>query len=87
MADRVILASAMMIYLLYRRRKRRKQRKIKRTVWVREIFREEQRKKYGQFHTLVKEIRLGDRESYFRLVVKILLKINVALLLMYHTNA
>ena len=54
-------------YLLLKRRiRRRKQLQAKnvRRMWVREIFKERERK--GIFHTLVQEMALGDRESYFR---------------------
>ena len=34
---------------------------------VRDILKE--RMQYGQFHTLLQEARLHDRESFFRLVV------------------
>ena len=43
------------------RKKRRKHR-----FWVRKIFR--QRDQKGVFSTLLRELRLGDRENFFRLV-------------------
>ena len=52
----------MLAYRFLRGRARR--RKVKRSVWVRGIFMK--RKERGTFHTLVQEMRLNDRESYFR---------------------
>ena len=48
---------------LYQRRRRQRKRKA-RTVWVREIFK--RRKTQGEFHNLVQEMRLCDRESHFK---------------------
>ena len=41
-------------------------KKRHRNVWVRDIFK--QREQYGLFHTLVRELELGDREYYFKYV-------------------
>ena len=70
-AAEVFFAVAVILYVLFRRRRRRmlendRNQKRKRKMWVRSIFRERQRKTYGHFHSLVKELRLGDREYYFR---------------------
>ena len=54
-------------YILLKRRLCRKaERKArkKRSLWVRQIYR--QREESGIYHTLVQEMALGDRESYFR---------------------
>ena len=46
------------------RRRRRKKNIKPRRFWIRDIFR--RRKTSGEFHNLVRELRLGDRELYFR---------------------
>ena len=55
------------IFVIHRKRMRRnrKQAKSKR-FWVRDIFRA--RAQQGEYNNLVRELRLGDRELYFRLV-------------------
>ncbi|XP_057294525.1 uncharacterized protein LOC130623036 [Hydractinia symbiolongicarpus] len=60
----------LLIYLGYillkrssRREAERKARK-KRSIWVRQIYK--QREECGIYHTLVQEMALGDRESYFK---------------------
>ena len=66
MATDVVLIIWIMIFILRRRRRRSllsKKRKKKR-FWVREIFR--RRETQGDFYNLVKELRLCDREYYFR---------------------
>lgn len=47
----------------FRRKAKRKARK-KRSIWVRKIYK--QREECGIYHTLVQEMTLGDRESYFK---------------------
>ena len=64
--DVVVICSWLMIFILWRRRRRlliSKQRKKKR-FWMRDIFRK--RESQGDFFNLVKELRLSDREYYFR---------------------
>ena len=59
-------------YLVLKRRIRRaKQLRAKyvRKMWVKDIFKERERK--GIFHTLVQEMTLGDRESYFRYIYSV----------------
>ena len=56
-----LLALALVIIL---RRRRRKKNIKPRRFWIRDIFR--RRKTSGEFHNLVRELRLGDRELYFR---------------------
>ena len=55
-------------YLLLKRSSRRREaeRKAykKRSLWVRQIYK--QREECGIYHTLVQEMVLGDRESYFK---------------------
>ena len=58
-----LLLLALVVTLRRRRRQKRRSVKPKR-FWVREIFRN--RKRCGEFHNLVRELRLGDRELYFR---------------------
>jgi len=49
---------ALLLMLLHRNRRRRKEK------WVREIF--TKRKQQEDYHNLVLEMRLVDREFYFR---------------------
>lgn len=51
--------------LLRRRRRRRDVEKRKKRFWVREIY--QKRSTHGLFHSLVQELRLADREYYFKL--------------------
>ena len=60
-------AAAFLLLLIIRRRRR--QRKIKKRLWVRKIFYEDNRRIYSDFRNLIPEMRLTDRESYLRLVV------------------
>ena len=62
----VVLILILLRLLLKRRQLRRlpKRKAVKRKLWVREIF--QKRYQQGDFHNLVKELRLGDREFYFR---------------------
>ena len=53
----------LLVISLYLRR-RRKRRRLRRDVWVRDIF--SRRQQQGEFHQLVQEMRLHDRESHFR---------------------
>ena len=52
-----------LLLVLVLRRLREKQKR-KRNVWVKQIYRD--REKYGAFHTLIHQLRLSDRECYFR---------------------
>ena len=66
MSDQDIDLCLIAVLLLRRKRKREntlKKRK-KRKYWVRSIYRK--REEHGIFHCLVQELRLGDREFYFR---------------------
>ena len=54
-------------YILLKRSSRREaERKFrkKRSMWVRQIYK--QREEHGLYHTLIQEMTLGDRESYFK---------------------
>ena len=53
--------------LILKRRIRRKvleKKKKRRSVWVKDIFKE--REIYGDYHTLLKRMRITDRENFFR---------------------
>ena len=54
------------ILILKRRIKRKtmEKRKRKRSVWVKDIFKE--REVYGDFHRLLIIMRIADRENFFR---------------------
>ena len=54
----------LLIFLLRKRRRKRKRDYKRKRFWVRSIF--QRRKKQGEYHNLVQELRLGDREFYFR---------------------
>ena len=65
MADEEDFLLLLALVVTLRRRRRQKKRDVKpKRFWVREIFRN--RKRCGEFHNLVRELRLGDRELYFR---------------------
>ena len=53
----------MILYMLHRRARRRLCKK-KRSSWVRDLFK--RRNERGHYHTLIQEMILKDRESYFR---------------------
>ena len=57
---------AMLILTAIQHRRKREQQKNKRKhrFWIREIFKN--RQNFGTFHTLVQELRLHDREFFFR---------------------
>ena len=66
----------LLFFLLLGLRRIRRRRLIQRNnkprpkrLWVREIFRKRQLQ--GDYHNLVRELQLGDREYYFRLVIKL----------------
>ena len=54
----------MYLLILYRRRKQRKRNKYKNRFWVRKLF--QHRKTHGEFHNLVKELKLHDHELFFK---------------------
>jgi hypothetical protein len=55
----------LIIALLLKKRKLLEQKKYKRKwFWVKKIF--ERREELGEFHSLVNELNLFDREYYFR---------------------
>ena len=56
------LSTRTKILLLLKRRLSRQERRKR--MWVRKIFRE--RKQKGEFHLLIKELRLHDHEYFFK---------------------
>jgi len=68
MVDEEENEEALLLMLLHRNRLRRKERQPEkdcgRSCWVREIF--TKRKQQEDYHNLVLEMRLVDREIYFR---------------------
>jgi len=54
----------MLLLCRHRRRKERQPEKRRRSCWVRETFTKS--KQQGDYHNLVLEMRLADREFYFR---------------------
>ena len=66
MADEEALFAMFMLVIVLRRRRRRRlnnQSEGKR-VWIKDIY--SRRTLQGDFHNLVQELRLGDRELYLR---------------------
>ena len=61
--EAIISLNYILLKCRFRRKAERKARK-KRSLWVRQIYR--QWEKSGIYYTLVQEIPLGDRESYFK---------------------
>ena len=55
----------LLLLLLYKRRKKKRLMKYKKRFWVREVFQEREDK--GEFHCLVKELMLVDRELFFKM--------------------
>ena len=53
----------LMLLYLWRKKENRKLKKQKK-MWIRKIFQE--RKKYGEFHLLMKELRIADNEYFFK---------------------
>ena len=65
---RIIIIHCVLIVLLLESRRllQRENRGNQRRFWVRPII--TARKTYGCYHTLVQELRLGDREWYFKFI-------------------
>ena len=61
--ENLVAPYLLVIAVLWRRRERKARRK--RRFWIRQIFKK--REEFVAYHTLVQELRLGDREFYFRL--------------------
>ena len=67
MADdnEIFLFALLVIYILRLRRRRNTRKTIRpKRFWVREVYR--RRQSQGEFNNLVRELRGGDRELYFR---------------------
>ena len=62
LSDEELEQCAILILLLLNQNKKKKKRP--RRFWVRNIYKN--RKEYGLYHTLVRELRMGDREFYFK---------------------
>lgn len=58
----------LLLLIMYRRRRRRRRAimaaRTEPKFWVRPIF--AKREQLGEFHTLVQEMRTGDREKFFK---------------------
>ena len=62
----VIIHCILLLLLVLSRRSRAREKQAKgRRFWVRAIFR---RHRFGCYHTLVQELRLGDREWHFKFI-------------------
>ena len=69
MADKVLLKKKLLLLMILRRRRRREKsdgrmQKKKKRFWVRDIFKK--RMKLGDYHRLFLELKLSDREYFFR---------------------
>ena len=73
-ADQLLL-SLLLVILLRRRKRRRQNVRNRKRFWVREIF--QRRAAFGEYANLVKDLQIGDREFYFRLVLSVILCFNV----------
>ena len=63
--DIIDLTLAILLLVRFRRRRQALQKKIKkRKFWVRSIY--QRRKRLGEYHRLFQELKLGDREYFFR---------------------
>ena len=59
-----ILLWALLVIILRRRRRRTNLKRRRKRFWVRDIY--QRRAAQGEYANLVRELRLGDREFYFR---------------------
>ena len=69
MADKVLLKKKLLLLIILRRRRRRekteeRKKKKKKRFWVRDIFKK--RMELGDYHRLFLELKLYDREYFFR---------------------
>ena len=55
---------ALLLLVIFRRRRKRLKNKYKKRFWVRKIFKERNQK--GEYHLLVKDLRLFDHEFFFK---------------------
>ena len=63
--ERANLEAPYLLVITVLRRRREREARRKRRFWIRVIFKK--RAEFGTYHTLVQELRLGDREFYFGL--------------------
>ena len=56
------LSATVMACLIYRRTRKQRIRKM----WIRKIF--ARRRKQGEYHNLLQEMRLSDQESHFKYI-------------------
>jgi len=66
-----VLNKKLLLLMLIRRRRRRSEGKEKKKwrkkrFWIREIFL--RRKELGEYHRLFQELKVSDREYFFRLI-------------------
>jgi len=61
--DELMLASVLVLKRRIQRKQKNKMKK-KRSVWVKAIFQE--RECFGHYNTLIKSMRIADRENFFR---------------------
>ena len=59
-----LLLWALLVIILRRRRRRTNLKRRRKRFWVRDIY--QRRAAQGEYANLVRELRLGDREFYFR---------------------
>ena len=62
--DERFLVEASFFVLLVLKKQIDRHKRRRHRFWVREIF--QRRNEYGVFYTLMQELRLGDREYFFR---------------------
>ena len=62
--EEILLQANLFLLLVLKRRHRQRQNRRKHRFWVRRIFLK--RQELGAFHTLVRELRVSDREYFFR---------------------
>ena len=60
----LLLKARLLIKILLLRRRERRLQKYKKRFWIRKIY--EEREQKGEYHLLIKELRLHDAEYFFR---------------------
>ena len=63
--ERANLEDPYLLVIAVLRRRREREARRKRRFWIREILKKKS-EEFGAYHTLVQELRLGDREFYLR---------------------
>ena len=64
MEEEILLQANLFLLLVLKRRQLKLQNRRKHRFWIRKIFL--RRQELGAFHTLVRELRVSDRENFFR---------------------